>query len=309
MAPKGQAVGKSANPNKNANANPGKSSKNGKSSKTGSIVPGSASYAERKEKEFFERSKEKEEQKEEPKPWPFIVLDKDNLKLEMNNFVLRFPHLIEQILQKLDNKGLAKSREIARSWQDFIDRKRYSWLRIVNIPTILRTVYIYHTMNCNTYSYLAAKHGQIDMLKVILNSEMDLVKVDGFISLHVACHYGRVKIIEMLLKKSDELKIDLSRKNHLGNTAFHSACIGGSSELVELIMKNTHKLKIDLNDRNDYLTTGFDYACVRGHLDIVKMLIKNSKSMNIELNTIDIHYRNAFHYACTLNHLELAEIY
>ena len=222
----------------------------------------------------------------------------------MNDLIPRFPHLMEKILQKLENKDLAKSREVARLWQDVIDGKNYPWLRIVEIPTLLSLT------RKHTYLHLAAQHNQIDMFKVILDSEPDknLVNGDGYTPFLWSCLFGSVNIVELLLKKSDELKIDLSRKNHLGNTAFHSACIGGSSELVELIMKNTQKLKIDLNDRNDYLTTGFDYACVRGHLDIVKMLIKNSKSMNIELNTIDIHYRNAFHYACILNHLELAEI-
>ena len=62
-----------------------------------------------------------------------------NPKLEMDEIMLRFPHLMEQVLQKLDDKGLLKSREAARSLQEFIDAQQYPWLRIVNIPTILRS--------------------------------------------------------------------------------------------------------------------------------------------------------------------------
>ena len=90
---------------------------------------------------------------------------------------------------------------------------------------------------CNTYMHLAAKKGQIEMFKVILDSETDnnSETVDCSNSLHLACHYGCVKIVEMLLTKSDDLKIDLSRKTMAnGNTAFHPACIGGSSEISEL---------------------------------------------------------------------------
>ena len=270
---KGQAVGKSANPNKNANANPGKSSKNGKSSKTGSNVPGSASYAERKEKEFFERSKEKEEQKEEPKSLPFVVSDKDNLKLEMNNFILRFPHLIEQILQKMDSKGLAKSREVATIWQKFIDTRMYQWLRIVQIPTILK--------RGNTYMHLVADYGQIDVFTVILDREAD-------------------KNFEN--NKSDELKIDFSVKNSCGNTAFHTACIGGKYKIAELMMKNSDNLKININEKNLYSKTAFAYACQNGHLEIVEMLMKNSESMNIELSII------GYHLACSTRQTNIVKM-
>ena len=82
------------------------------------------------------------------------------MTFDINEIMLRFPHMMEQLLQKLDNEGLAKSREVTKTWQKFIDRKMYPWLRIVNIPTILS--------NGNTYLHLAAKHGQIDMFKVLI---------------------------------------------------------------------------------------------------------------------------------------------
>ena len=66
----------------------------------------------------------------------FALKMKGNPNLEMDNIMLRFPHLMEQVLQKLDDKGLLKSREVARSLQEFIDKLQYPWLRIVNIPTI-----------------------------------------------------------------------------------------------------------------------------------------------------------------------------
>ena len=87
------------------------------------------------------------------------------MTFEINEIMLRFPHLMDQILQKLANKGLAKSKEVARSLQTFIDIKMYLWLRIVKIPTILN--------EGNMYLHLAAKHGQINIFKVILESETD----------------------------------------------------------------------------------------------------------------------------------------
>ena len=39
----------------------------------------------------------------------------------MDEIILRFPHLAEQIFSELDNKSLAKCRETDRSWQDVIN--------------------------------------------------------------------------------------------------------------------------------------------------------------------------------------------
>ena len=57
--------------------------------------------------------------------------------MKMEALMLRYPHLPEQIFQKLDNESLFKSREIARSWQNIIDERNYPWLRIVNIQTFI----------------------------------------------------------------------------------------------------------------------------------------------------------------------------
>ena len=191
---------------------------------------------------------------------------------------------MEQILQRLDNKGLAKSREIGRLWHRFIDTRMYSWLRIVNIPTILN--------RGNTYLHLAAKNGPIDMFEVILDIEDDkeLENDNGLTPFFVACRYGRVKIAEMMMKKCDELKIDLSKTNSNGSTAFHFVCIGGKYELAELLMKNSDILKIDINEKNISFRTAFSYACQHGHLEIVEMLMKNFET---------IESINGYHLACS----------
>ena len=84
----------------------------------------------------------------------------------MEEIILRFPHLAEKIFEKLTNEGLAKSREVERLWQKFIDEKNYLWLRIVNIPTILQ--------EGNSYMHLAARYGQMDMFEMILKGYLSL---------------------------------------------------------------------------------------------------------------------------------------
>jgi hypothetical protein len=63
----------------------------------------------------------------------------------MKDLIFRFPHVAEQIFQQLNDEDLAKSREVEKLWQKFIDERNYPWLRIVNIPTILQDGDTYHT--------------------------------------------------------------------------------------------------------------------------------------------------------------------
>ena len=231
---------------------------------------------------------------------------------EMKDLFLRFPHLMEQILQKLDNKSLVKSREAARIWQEFIDHKTYPWLRIVKIPTILK--------RGNAYLHIAVIHNQIDMFENILINEVDknLVNDNGFTPFLVACLFGRVRIAKILMKQSVELKIFLTKTTNCKSTAFHLACIGGNSELTEIIMKNSDKIQISLNEikptdfRNCGIygrdLTGFLYAVWYGNLKIVEMIMNNSKSMNIELNTFHRSNCSALHFACYKSHAKIAEI-
>ena len=235
------------------------------------------------------------------------VEGKRKQKLEMKDLILRFPHLMEQILQKLDNKSLVKSREVAKIWQEFVDETKYPWVRIVKIPTIPKDLpWI--------YLHLAAKHSQIDVFEEILDGEADknLVDYEGYTPFLIACLYGQIRIAEVLMKKSVELKIDLCRKSKWGITAFHLACISGNSELAEMIMNNSFQnpfFKIDLNEKKpgDSMT-GFLYACRYGHLEIVVMIMKNSRIMNIELNTLNIFDYSALHLAIHYGHEEIAKI-
>ena len=228
-------------------------------------------------------------------------------KLEMKALMIRFPHLMEQILQKLDNKSLVKSREVAKIWQEFIDETKYPWVRIVKIPTIRKDL-------PHTYLHLAAKHSQIGVFEEILDGEADKSVVDdeGYTPFLIACLYGQIRIAEVLMTKSVELKIDLCRKSKWGITAFHLACISGNSELAEMIMNNSFInpfLRIDLNEKKpDDSMTGFLYACRYGHKKIVLTIMKNSKIMNIELNTLNMFDYNALHLAILYGHEEIAKI-
>ena len=78
----------------------------------------------------------------------------------------RFPHIFEQIFEKLDDEGLTKCREVSRSWKSVIDEKKFPWIRIIKIPRVIR--------NGNSYLHVAAEKGQTDMFEEILLEEFKI---------------------------------------------------------------------------------------------------------------------------------------
>ena len=122
----------------------------------------------------------------------------------MEIFNSRFSHISENIFEQLDNKSLSNCREVTKSWMRFIDNKNYSWIKIVDIPTTLKSR--------NTYLHVAAKYGQTEMFSFIFDNaeEKNPKNQTGKSPFHLACQYGRVNVAELIIEKSTEFKIDLN---------------------------------------------------------------------------------------------------
>ena len=222
--------------------------------------------------------------------------------IKMQDLFTKYPHLPEKVFQKLDDENLVKCREIATSWKDIIDERNYLWLRVVNIPRILK--------RGNTYLHWAAAAGQIEAFKIALNEEENKIieNEHGITSFHAACNNGRFEIVALLLKNTD-LEIDFNAKSESGKTAFHLACIEGHSDVVKIIMKNAAVLSIDLNTKHRFDGwTPFHSACHRGHSDVVKIFMKNAPALRIDLNRDNNDGNTAFHLACIEGHSDVIKI-
>ena len=234
----------------------------------------------------------------------------------MNEFILRFPHLMKQIIHKMDNRGLSKSRVVARTWKEFIDEGNYPWLRIVKIPTII-----------NRYLNLAADYGQIDICEMILQTEGDgkLFHDSVPVPYLIACRNGHLKIAEMLLMNLHELKIDLCRKSNnsivldqsespkIGpllkimwlESGFMTACHAGHINVVKMLIDKSVPLELDLADQNIFGHTGFHLACQGGHTNVVELLLDKSESVNFDLEAKDILGYTGFQKAMNVNVINL----
>ena len=49
----------------------------------------------------------------------------------LDEMMLRFPHIIQDVLEELDNKSLTKCREVSRSWCSFLDEQKFMNIRII----------------------------------------------------------------------------------------------------------------------------------------------------------------------------------
>ena len=69
----------------------------------------------------------------------------------------------------------------------------------------------------------------------------------GWTPFHLACYYGQLEIIKLLLKIPIGRSIDLNSKDNNGRTGFHIVCSCGQTEIAELLVENFDELNLDCN--------------------------------------------------------------
>ena len=96
--------------------------------------------------------------------------------------------------------------------------------------------------------HYACDLGHLDVVKIVMenakvlredglisNVDLDAKNKEGNTGFHTACSYGYEKIVEQMLNNSDNLKLDLTSKNNLGETGFQIAQKSKSKSVVDLI--------------------------------------------------------------------------
>ena len=92
--------------------------------------------------------------------------------------------------------------------------------------------------------------------------------------------------MSVLLKYSSEFNINLNAQDEAGYTGFHVACREGFQKIVELIMKSSETVDINLNAKSNTIGyTGFNLACLNGNGKLADMIIRNSKNFSIDIGS------------------------
>ena len=212
--------------------------------------------------------------------------------MNLFDFYERMPHIIDQILEQLDNKSLIYCKEVAKSWKEYIDVKNVSWIKIVKIPEILQ--------NGNTYLHISASTGQLKMFEIFLKDEEIKDPKNSYqeTPFLLACLNGHLNVAEIIMQKSAELNIDLNMKDYRGLTAFHLACKDEKLNVVDFLVQKSAEYNIALNTKHLYGWTAFHLACNYGYSKMIEILLEKSLEYGIDINAKDIFGRTAFHMAC-----------
>ncbi|OAY64631.1 tankyrase [Ananas comosus] len=121
----------------------------------------------------------------------------------------------------------------------------------------------------------AAQRGDVDALRAALDNytgSIDDPVEDGDTVLHLACLYGHLSCVQLLLERGASLE----SKDEEGAIPLHDACAGGFSEIVQRILDfagNPDCVMRMLNTVDAEGDTPLHHAARGEHLDVVKLLL------------------------------------
>ena len=97
-----------------------------------------------------------------------IVID-DIETTFLDEMMLRFPHIVQDVFKELDNKSLANCRNVSRACCDFIDNEKFYWVR-------------------NIQNYVSMKNFLQQWQKVLRNTPIENIK-DIFVTIKQFVEY------------------------------------------------------------------------------------------------------------------------
>ena len=223
-----------------------------------------------------------------------IVID-DIETTFLDEMMLRFPHIVQDVFKELDNKSLTNCRNVSRACCDFIDDEKLYWVRKIQ-------------------NYVSMKNFLIQWQKVLRNTPIENIKkifviVKEFIEnnlnlkkqqlspLHVVGAQGHLEFCKFIIEKT---KVPNPKRRKDGITAFHLAAHNGCQEICELMIENLE----DKNPADNYGMTPFHSASEKGHFGVCKILIQNIDNKN----PAALNGCTPLHLATKNGHLEIVRL-
>ncbi|OMO81795.1 hypothetical protein CCACVL1_12183 [Corchorus capsularis] len=126
----------------------------------------------------------------------------------------------------------------------------------------------------------AAQLGDLDALRVALdnlNGSIDEPVEDGDTALHLACLYGYLPCVQLLLERG----ANLEAKDEDGAVPLHDACAGGFTGIVQLLLdraSNIGCLRSMLDAVDAEGDTPLHHAARGEHPEVARLLLANGAS-------------------------------
>eukprot|EP00878_Enallax_costatus_P005784 GHUV01006065.1.p1 GENE.GHUV01006065.1~~GHUV01006065.1.p1 ORF type:complete len:240 (+),score=79.69 GHUV01006065.1:122-841(+) len=131
--------------------------------------------------------------------------------------------------------------------------------------------------------FAACEEGIIEQLTVNLaelkdtEQSIDTPGPDGDTALHLACLYGHLPCVELLLREGANADVVNSED---GTTAVHDAAAGGYLDIIQLLFSKTSPSSVSLQDADG--DTALHNAARGGHLDVVQYLLQQGADPTVK---------------------------
>ena len=148
----------------------------------------------------------------------------------MEEILLRFPHIGDQMFNRLSNHSLAKCKTVCKTWYDFIIHEKFYKQR-VTYEMIQKDKNKYG----ETRLHQKARNGQLYDCKLIIDhvENKNPADNDGSTPLHHAALYGRLEICQLIIDKI----LDKNPSSKNGATPLHFAAEKGHLDVCKLIVE------------------------------------------------------------------------
>ena len=239
----------------------------------------------------------------------------------MEEVFLRFPHLSESIFGSLKSEFLAKSKEVCRSWYDYLDDQKFLQIRADKVKLIVETVEKFgHIAKVHIAKYKLqnicfdtktrkeiindARNGNFDSVHAKIMNNIDLLYIwNGTCCLgmcglplyvtqpiFVAAFHSHLEMVTYLVDNLEDKNPENDDEWHC--TPLHVAAHHGRIEIVKYIMSNVS----DINPKDNYKLTPLHYATVGGKLDVVKYIMEKLEDKSPECNAgnTPLHFAAAY---------------
>ncbi|KAK1400196.1 putative NAD(+) ADP-ribosyltransferase [Heracleum sosnowskyi] len=126
----------------------------------------------------------------------------------------------------------------------------------------------------------AAEQGDADALRQTLDTLAGIIDEpleDGDTALHLACLYGHLPCVQILLERGASLE----SKDEDGAIPLHDACAGGYTDIVQLLLNNandTDIVKRMLESVDVEGDTPLHHAARGEHVNVIMLLLANGAS-------------------------------
>ena len=233
----------------------------------------------------------------------------------MEEVLLRFGHIGEQIFEQLNSQTFTNCRLVSKSWKTFVDNERISSFQMIKSKIIIADEYLkkflmkrnpeccmefskcvyfiyenypkqgpkYQRGNPPKQLYIKAKLGWLDYYSPDWFDYYSTILKKWDETCHPKDHFGATLLHSaatdgnlQVYKLITENNLDKNPQNNLGITPLHLAAHYGHLEICQLIIENVQ----DKNPNNNRKWTPLHDAAMNGHFEICKLIIDNNQNKN-----------------------------